>query len=375
MSQVTDAAQARAQHAGDPGEWLDYPISVEGLTEDWLIQALGAARPDIRIHSAKHDGIIWGTATKVFVDVEYSQRESDQRLRQRLCFKGAFDEKMRNYYDLSVLYTTEAAFYRDIAPKLDIVLPACWLAIENRKEGIIALEDLGARGVTFMSASDVWAPDAAAQMLLSLAKLHGATWGWKAGTLPWITLGSGAQRGGLTAMMAVDRFDALTERPEVKPFMPKELTEQADAMAALNLLWKQDDASDVLTLCHGDAHLGQTYVEPDGRRGLLDWQSPAVMPWAKDIAYFIGGALSIADRRATERDLLEYYLRELEQAGGPALDRAAAWHEYRRQMISGMVWPVVIENMQPIEAIATMNERYLTAMTDLNAVDALRNPY
>ena len=59
--------------------------------------------------------------------------------------------------------------------------------------------------------------------------------------------------------------------------------------------------------------------------------------------------------------------------GGPDLDRAKAWRHYRRQMLIGMVWPVVTENMQPLACIATMSQRYLTAMGDLKTLEALES--
>lgn len=370
---ITGIAEASPAKARAPDASYIYPTNIASLGEDWLIESLESFNPGLRVLSASQSDLIWGTATKVFFDFEYQAGDSSAPIRDRICIKGAFDEKMRNYYDLSVLYTTEAAFYRDVAPTLDILLPKCWLAIEHDNEGIVALEDLGSRGAVFTEASDTWTADQATQILDALARLHVSGWGWSAGTLPWVTLGSGAQRGGNTAMMAGDRFHDLTSRPEVQPHLPAELSDRDTVLAALQRLWREDDQDDELTLCHGDAHLGQTYAMPDGKLGLLDWQSLAVMPWAKDVAYFIGGALATPDRRAHERDLLEYYLRELKACGGPDLDRAKAWRHYRRQMLIGMVWPVVTENMQPLACIATMSQRYLTAMGDLKTLEALES--
>jgi hypothetical protein len=347
-----------------------YPTNPDDLTGAWLADAIQRTSPDIEIVRADQSRIIWGTATKVFFDIEYRRRSDGTTGRETLCVKGAFDERMRNYYDLSVLYTTEAAFYRDIAPQVEMALPKCWLAIEDSKEGIVALEDIGAKGARFVEASESLTPDQCREVLDSLASLHAATWGWQAGRFPWITLGSGAQRGGNTAMMEGDRFDDLTRRPEVLPHLPPELSDRDTVLAALRRMWAEDDVSPGLCLCHGDIHLGQTYVDAGGRMGIIDWQSAAIMPWAKDVAYFIGGALPTDERRACERDLLEHYLRALEARGGPRIDRVSAWRDYRRQMLVGMVWPVVTENMQPIAAIATMSQRCLTAMRDIGTLAA-----
>jgi hypothetical protein len=95
------------------------------------------------------------------------------------------------------------------------------------------------------------------------------------------------------------------------------------------------------------------------------------MPWAKDVAYFIGGALTIADRRDHEQGLLKAYLDALAAAGGPAIPWEEAWKDYRRQMLQGICWTLVTEHMQPLEAIAVMNERYLTAIRDLATLDLI----
>jgi hypothetical protein len=95
------------------------------------------------------------------------------------------------------------------------------------------------------------------------------------------------------------------------------------------------------------------------------------MPWSKDVSYFIGSALTVEDRRAHERELLELYLRSLDSRGGPPLDRHSAWQAYRMQMLHGMVWPVVTEQMQPIGVISALCERFLTAIADLDPIGVL----
>src|SRR3546814_13677862 len=78
------------------------------------------------------------------------------------------------------------------------------------------------------------------------------------------------------------------------------------------------------TLLHGDTHLGNIYLLPDGRAGLLDWQLVVRGHHMHDVNYIVTTALSIGDRRNHERDLLAYYLDCLKAhgvAGAPDLDR------------------------------------------------------
>ena len=61
------------------------------------------------------------------------------------------------------------------------------------------------------------------------------------------------------------------------------------------------------TLLHGDPHIGNTYVLPDGEVGFLDWQVLRRGNWSLDLGYFVQGALTTEDRRRHERALLEQY--------------------------------------------------------------------
>jgi hypothetical protein len=89
------------------------------------------------------------------------------------------------------------------------------------------------------------------------------------------------------------------------------------------------------TVLHGDGHIGNSYLLPDGTAGLLDFQLTARGYWAHDVNYLIVTALDVEQRRAHEADLVRYYLEQLRANGVtllPAWDEA--WLEYRR----GILW-------------------------------------
>ena len=71
------------------------------------------------------------------------------------------------------------------------------------------------------------------------------------------------------------------------------------------------------TLLHGDTHLGNTYVLPGGRGGLLDWQLMMRGSWAHDVIYLLVTALEPDVRRAHQHELLAEYLDRLAAAGVP----------------------------------------------------------
>ena len=56
---------------------------------------------------------------------------------------------------------------------------------------------------------------------------------------------------------------------------------------------------------HGDYRLDNLLFDPDGADVVaVDWQTLAVGPPARDLAYFLGTSLTVDDRRAAERELV-----------------------------------------------------------------------
>jgi hypothetical protein len=73
---------------------------------------------------------------------------------------------------------------------------------------------------------------------------------------------------------------------------------------------------------------------------LLGWHAVLSAPAMHDVAYFIGGALSVDDCRARERDLRAVDRTALAASWGPAIDHAAAWLDYHCHHIHPFLWAV-----------------------------------
>jgi hypothetical protein len=85
----------------------------------------------------------------------------------------------------------------------------------------------------------------------------------------------------------------------------------------------------------------------------------------------MGGALTVDDRRASERELLTEYLGALAAAGGPTLqlDVDGVWTEYRRHHLHGFLWAVTPPVMQSPENVAAMTARYVAALEDHDSLN------
>lgn len=134
------------------------------------------------------------------------------------------------------------------------------------------------------------------------------------------------------------------------------------------------------TLLHSDVHSRNWYLIGPKGMGLYDWQLITRGTWALDVAYALASALTVQDRRAWERDLIELYLDRLRTAGGPALPFENAWLTYRQQPFHGLAfWLYTIgagrlqPAMQPDEVSLANLERMTNMIVDLDSFDALHS--
>ena len=97
------------------------------------------------------------------------------------------------------------------------------------------------------------------------------------------------------------------------------------------------------TLIHGDPRVDNILFEQTGdgpRACLIDWQSLRLGDPQYDVAYFLSGSISPADRRADERALLAEYVRIIAEVD-PTYTLELALDSYRANIVSGL-WLTVI---------------------------------
>jgi len=124
-------------------------------------------------------------------------------------------------------------------------------------------------------------------------------------------------------------------------------------------------------LLHGDEHLGNLYIEPDGRPGFLDWQVKRA-PWSQGVSYFMVGGLDSGDRRNWERGLLAHYLDRLAANGVKAPSFEHAWLSYRRDILYGFLVWVVNDSQYQSEIVNVANTvRFGTAMLEHDTLGLL----
>jgi hypothetical protein len=335
---------------------LPLPTSPEGITADWLTEALG-----LQVNTATVADVIDGAATKVRL------RLTGPAVPDTVIVKAPLSGAEQDTDTLS-FFAGEVAFYRDVSPLLDVGTPQCLYAETRLDEGqaIVVLGDLA--GARFFAAGDTLSTAEADKFLDVLARLHATTWAHPVldGADPF----PGPMRPVLTAMLSGRYWDGCLGRPR-SAAIPPPLRRPGALFAAIEALWRADGPNSHCFV-HGDAHVGNAYVTPAGDAGALDWQMSGRGHPCHDVAYFVASALAPAERRAAEGDLLRAYLDSLAAHGGPDLGLDDVWTSYRQHMVHGLFWATNADGMYPEEINACMVERFSRAIGELGSLGALR---
>ena len=106
--------------------------------------------------------------------------------------------------------------------------------------------------------------------------------------------------------------------------------------------WAQEQRPP-LGLVHGDYRLDNMLF---GERGaprpfaVVDWQTVGWGQVMTDASYFLGGSLTLEDRRAHELQLLREYHEALQEHGVRGFGWEECWEGYRRQAFLGVLMTV-----------------------------------
>lgn len=232
------------------------------------------------------------------------------------------------------LYAREIGFYRHLAATVAVRTPTCHFAGYDPEDGAIALllEDMGpARAGDQLAGCGLADAEAA---MVQAAALHGPRWNDP-------------------TLRDHDFLDTAAARDFVISVFPACLAEfhaRYDGVLEPEYMAVCDGYAAVIgpaltrvpernTLTHGDFRLDNMLFDAKGGAvplAVLDWQSPAIGPGAVDVAYFLGLALSVEDRRRHERHLLDRYRDELRRYGVTGYSHDDLYADYRRTLLSGV---------------------------------------
>lgn len=280
------------------------------------------------------------------------------------------------------LYRNEVAAYMNLRPSEVTRTPRClggWFDEATGTFGL-ALEDLGARGATFPSVRDLVPMAGLESLLVSVAALHCQNWGgsvdWDTPRLAWA---QSHTEGELHELFFAPDLVPLVIEDQVATWQHKrELCHMVEETpASLNekvIALQRHQATLPQTLCHGDLHVGNTYLLPDGSMGILDWQLSSRGYYMHDVAYAIVTALDIRTRRENERRLVELHRQALLRHGAHDVpSEQEAFDEYRRAVAWGVYigWLTTPVDNYGWEINVANHLRLFTAYRDLESARAI----
>jgi hypothetical protein len=316
------------------------PTHIDDLTPAWFTPILALKVPGAEVLSVQVEDEILGMAVKVRVRLTYNATGRAAGLPETLFVKAGFGRYPHEYEAMN--YHIEAYAYAGLVPTLDVNAPKCYFAgIDDADRAVIVMEDLRPRGITFCRLVEPLTFGQAAAFLDAFARIHARWWDSPefspGGRLDFLSemfddsvrsanfwIDHCLQPEVWAQIMTLPRAMAVP-----KPY--RSLSRMAAGMARLAEVWRAGP----FCASQGDEHLGNLFLEADGRPGFYDWQSRKV-PWSHSFSYFLIGALDMADRRKWEQALLSHYLSRLAHYGAtpPAFDDA--WLAYRQSALFGL---------------------------------------
>ena len=336
----------------------------EALSPGWLTAALAPRFPGIRVTGVARGPVVSRVSTNARFSIE-CDGGLPEGLSPDLCVKGYFTDAGRPSRQAG---EPEACFYRDLGPATGVRTLRCVYADVDPEthHGVVITEDVVAQGATFLDARSEYGPDQVASSLEELAKLHGRTWGDpRCGDMTWLA----PRMASVLAGRGLPEVRYNLEGP-IGAGVPQEVRDPERLVACYRSLAAQVASSRPWTVLHGDAHVGNVFLDVGGRPAFVDWQLVQRGAWYVDVGYHIASALTVADRRREERDLLDHYLKRVTAAGVETPRWDEAWAGLRCGIVYGFfLWGITLKVEPAITSV--LLHRLGTAAADHDAFAAV----
>jgi aminoglycoside/choline kinase family phosphotransferase len=273
-------------------------------------------------------------------------------------------------------YEKEVRFYQELAPTLAVRTPGVLYAdIDPATAGFVLLmEDLApATAGDQLAGCDA---EAAALAVRELVNLHAPRWGDESLTaLDWLHSDSPDGRE-LAATMLGMLWDGFRQR-YADAVLPH-VSVAGEALFTGMRAYLGGSASPA-TVVHGDYRLDNLLFSPGPATrlaGVVDWQTCALGPGVRDVAYFLGAGLDPAERARVEEAMVRDYHAGLEAAGVAGYAWDTCWEEYRLGSFAGLLMAVGASMMvertdRGDQMFLTMADRHARHALDLEAPDLL----
>jgi hypothetical protein len=340
------------------------------LTPEWLGAALGGAP----VESFELESIGTGQMSES-TRVRIGYRDGGANGPASVVLKSASaDENSRGTGVGLGIYDREVRFYSELAPRIGGPLARCYFAqIDQDGSFSILLEDLApaTQGDQITGCT----PAQARVAIEALARLHAPVFADpQLGATPWLN-----QTNLLTQALVAQLLGGFLERYARR--VSAEHVEVCERFVASLDGWSAERRPP-LGLVHGDYRLdnmlfgGEQAPRPFT---VVDWQTVGWGDAMTDASYFLGGSLTLEDRREHEQELLRAYHDALHEHGVRGFGWEECWEGYRRQSFLGVLMTVapamlVQRTERGDEMFLVTLARYAQQVLDLEAIELLPEP-
>jgi hypothetical protein len=336
----------------------------QALSQEWLTAALQPRFPGIEVSAVVPGPVVDRISTNARFSIECVGGVPDG-LSPTLCVKGYFNEIGRA---ARYIGAPEACFYRDLAAATGVrTLRSVYADIDPvTQHGVVITEDVVSQGGTFLDGNSPYTPDQTALTLDEFARLHAATWADPRYTdMQWLAprLGRVLEVWGLPTTIDIIGRNFDGPNGQGVPDDVRDAHRLVDAYRSLAGLTAAEAASGAWCVIHGDAHVGNLFLDAGGTASLVDWQLVQRGSWYFDVGYHIASTLTVEERRRSERDLLRHYLDALASYGVTPPSWDDAWRAIAGGMLHGFFLWGITTKVQPA-VIATLLTRLGTAVAD-----------
>lgn len=343
---------------------ITLPHEVGDIDADFLTRALASNYAGTAVDTVEITDEHQGSGSTFRLALTYA--DNPHGLPPSVYLKGNF---ITHGYTTQAAFRGETAYFAEFASRLrsSVNQPVGYFAgMDDAGQALVLIEDLTRRPVTFNDCEAPLTVDQVADGVEQLAAMHATFWSVALSSHAWMS-----DQSALAPLMMYfvqpEHFDDYINR-ERAAFLPDSLTDRARIATALAAMFDSDELA-AKTLCHGDAHLGNTFLDAEGRIGFLDFQAVGRGPYIWDVTYFLTGALAPEDRRSAERDLLDHYRDALRKHGvDDAPGRDAVFLAHRQHMMHGYLNILTPVEMQPDRFAVSMGQRFAMAMEDLDTL-------
>jgi hypothetical protein len=346
------------------------PLQWEAVTPEWMGAAISGRHPDACVSDVQLVTCDDGTNRRARFELTYAGGSGPDRVFLKAHAANHRLVHLRN----GNLFNEARLFASGISLPLDHPLVYKSMVDYLRLDFLLVMEDLLQRGADPRDATRPMTVDQVANGLRGLARLHSQFWGFKRRSRPglrWVKNWK-PTRGWQVGLRNYVPKGLERGRAELPDGI---MTLTGDEIVDLWARYVGKLSTTPVTLLHGDAHIGNTYVLPDNNVGFLDWQVVRRGNWSQDVGYFLVSALTVDNCRQSEADLIEVYRTSLDVPHSQRPSKEEAWLWYRAATSYGLtIWLSTLgtDGYQASEVSSALAGRFASAFLDLDGRQALQ---